>query len=175
MPQQIETIIQIAMALIGAYVAALWFCLVIWTFRDIQKRTRDVLVQILATLLVLLFNVPGLVLYLILRPPETLSDIYARSLAEESLARDIAGRTICPGCQARVEADFRICPMFRAALREPCNSCGKLVQVGWAACPYCAHSLAAPIRPVSQQPTKIYTATPTPITNEAVSSGAGRV
>ena len=165
MPQQVETIIQIAMALIGAYVAALWFCLVIWTFRDIQKRTRDVLVQILATLLVLLFNVPGLILYLILRPPETLSDVYARSLAEESLSRDIAGRSTCPGCQARIESDFRICPMCRAALREPCGSCGKLVQVGWAACPFCLHGLGTPVRPVAH-PTQIYTtATPTPATS----------
>ena len=83
--QTLETIIQIAMALIGAYAAALWFCLVVWTFRDIQKRTRDVLVQILATVLVLLFNVPGLMLYLILRPPETLSEMYERQ-AESRLA-----------------------------------------------------------------------------------------
>jgi RNA polymerase subunit RPABC4/transcription elongation factor Spt4 len=165
-PQQLETIIQIAMALIGAYVAALWFCLVIWTFRDIQKRTRDVLVQILASLLVLLFNVPGLILYLILRPPETLSDVYARGLAEESLSRDIAGRTLCPGCQGRIEPDWRICPMCRATLKEPCGSCGKLVQVGWAACPYCTHSLGTPIRPVAHPPTQIYTATPA--TSEAV-------
>ena len=32
----VETIIQISMALIGAYAAALWFCLVVWTFRDAQ-------------------------------------------------------------------------------------------------------------------------------------------
>jgi len=167
-PQQVETIIQIAMALIGAYVAALWFCLVIWTFRDIQKRTRDVLVQILATLLVLLFNVPGLMLYLILRPPETLSDGYQRTLAEEALARDIAGRMTCPNCQTRVGDDFRICPMCRANLREPCGSCGRLVQVGWSACPFCTHAIVAPVRPaaVSATPTAIYTA-PAPAASEA--------
>lgn len=165
MPQQIETIIQIAMALIGAYVAALWFCLVIWTFRDIQKRTRDVLVQILATLLVLLFNVPGLMLYLILRPPETLSDAYQRTLAEEALARDIAGRMTCPTCQTRVGEDFRICPMCRTSLREPCGSCGRLVQVGWAACPFCTHTIAVPAaRAATVQPTAIYSA---PATSEA--------
>jgi RNA polymerase subunit RPABC4/transcription elongation factor Spt4 len=142
--QTIETIIQIAMALIGAYLAALWFCLVVWTFRDIQKRTRDVLVQILATLLVLLFNVPGLMLYLILRPPETLSEAYARNLGEETLLRELSQRDVCPHCQNKVEPDFRVCPICRTPLKESCPSCGKLTQLAWQACPFCAHSLTAP-------------------------------
>jgi RNA polymerase subunit RPABC4/transcription elongation factor Spt4 len=142
--QTIETIIQIAMALIGAYLAALWFCLVVWTFRDIQKRTRDVLVQILATLLVLLFNVPGLMLYLILRPPETLSEAYARNLGEETLLRELSQRDVCPHCQNKVEPDFRVCPICRTPLKEACPTCGKLTQLSWQACPFCAHSLTAP-------------------------------
>ena len=137
MPRGLETIIQIVMALLGAYVAAFWFCLVVWTFRDIQKRTRDVLVQILATLLVLLFNLPGLVLYLILRPPESMAQLYARQLEEEALVRDIQGRGVCPRCQDRIEPDFRICPHCHATLKEPCESCGRLLQLGWEVCPYC--------------------------------------
>lgn len=140
MPQSVESILQIIMALMGAYAAALWFCLVVWTFRDIQKRTRDALVQVLATLLVLLFNVPGLILYTILRPPETLEELYARQLQEEALLRDMEGRDVCPRCQARVEQDFRFCPACRAALREPCVDCGRLLQLGWSACPYCGAS-----------------------------------
>jgi RNA polymerase subunit RPABC4/transcription elongation factor Spt4 len=142
--QTLETIIQIAMALIGAYAAALWFCLVVWTFRDIQKRTRDVLVQILATVLVLLFNVPGLMLYLILRPPETLSETYARNLGEETLLRELSQRDVCPHCQNKVEPDFRVCPICRTPLKEQCPSCHKLTQLNWQACPFCAYSLTAP-------------------------------
>ena len=140
----VETILQISMALIGAYAAALWFCLVVWTFRDIQKRTRDVLVQILATILVLLFNVPGLMLYLILRPPETLSEMYARNLGEETLLRELSQRDVCPHCQNKVESDFRVCPICRTPLKESCPSCHKLTQLNWQACPFCAHSLTAP-------------------------------
>ena len=52
----------------GAFLAALWISLVIWTYRDIRARARDPLVQTLATLLVAVLNLPGVLVYLILRP-----------------------------------------------------------------------------------------------------------
>ena len=40
----------------------------IWTYRDIRSRARDPLVQILSALLVAVLNLPGVLVYLILRP-----------------------------------------------------------------------------------------------------------
>jgi RNA polymerase subunit RPABC4/transcription elongation factor Spt4 len=160
-PQQIDAIIQIAMALVGAYVAALWFCLIVWTFRDIQKRSGDVFVQILATLLVLLFNVPGLILYLILRPPESLNDAHARGLAEAALTQEIAAQAACPRCRASIDADFRICPVCQTALRQPCPGCARLVRLDWVACPYCTRPVDRPEAGVAST-TAIYTATAAP-------------
>jgi RNA polymerase subunit RPABC4/transcription elongation factor Spt4 len=138
-PQELETILQIGLALIGAYLTALWFCLVVWTFRDIHKRTRDVIVQILATLLVLVFNLPGLVLYLILRPPETLDEQYERALEEEALLEEIRERQACPTCKAHVEPTFVLCPMCATQVKRRCPSCSELLQLGWKLCPYCGY------------------------------------
>jgi RNA polymerase subunit RPABC4/transcription elongation factor Spt4 len=149
------TIIQVVLALVGAYAAAFWFCLVVWTFRDIQKRSRDVLVQVLATMLVLLFNVPGLILYTILRPPETLAEAYARSLEEESLIQDIEDRQACPGCRRRVQSDFVVCPTCRAQLKRPCPSCGRLMQLGWRICAYCGVD-ASPEVPERTSPARLH-------------------
>lgn len=143
MPKGLETIIQIVLAVLGAYVAAFWFALVVWTFRDIQKRSRDVLVQVLATLLVLLFNVPGLVLYTILRPPETLAEAYARSLEEESLLQDIEDRQSCPNCKRRIQPDYLLCPSCRTQLKQVCLNCSRLLHLAWHVCPYCGKETAA--------------------------------
>jgi len=42
-------------ALFAAFLTAVWVSVIIWTFRDIRARSRDVFAQILATLMVLLF------------------------------------------------------------------------------------------------------------------------
>lgn len=127
----------IVVTLLGAYLAALWFCLVIWTFRDIQKRTNDILVQILATVLVLLFNLPGLLLYTILRPPETLAEVYARSLEEEALMRDMPEQATCPNCKQPIQDDFVACPGCHASLKTICPNCRRLLQPQWTMCPFC--------------------------------------
>ena len=39
-------------AFFGAFLSALWLSLVIWTFRDMRARSRDIFAQILAALVV---------------------------------------------------------------------------------------------------------------------------
>ena len=59
-------------AFAGAFLIALWVSLVVWTYRDIRSRARDPLVQTLSALLAAVLNLPGVLVYLILRPPRTL-------------------------------------------------------------------------------------------------------
>ncbi|MGI8964179.1 MAG: hypothetical protein ACR2GI_06720 [Thermomicrobiales bacterium] len=90
--------IQIMLALGGAYLIATWFVLAIWTFRDIESRSRSVISQVFSTLLVVLFWVPGWLLYRLLRPKETLDEAYQRSLEEEYLLQDLQELPLCPNC-----------------------------------------------------------------------------
>ncbi|MGQ9516173.1 MAG: double zinc ribbon domain-containing protein [Anaerolineae bacterium] len=133
----IVVVLEIILALLGGFLAALWISLVIWTFRDIRSRTRDIFAQLLATLLVLVFNIPGLLLYLILRPPERLSEAYERALEEEALLQDIEERAVCPACKRQVEKDFILCPACHTPLKKRCPECGRVLQLRWSICPYC--------------------------------------
>lgn len=126
-----------------AYLIALWFALVAWTFRDIEARSRSVFTQVFSTLLVVLFFVPGLLLYLILRPKETLDQVFQRALEEEYLLQDLDELPLCPGCQRSVDADFVICPHCQTSLRQACAACSRLIDRRWAVCPYCTTPVSA--------------------------------
>jgi RNA polymerase subunit RPABC4/transcription elongation factor Spt4 len=137
MEEIIARLVQVLLALSGAYLVALWFVLVVWTYRDIETRSRSVLTQIFSTLLVVLFYVPGVLLYMILRPKDTLDGTFQRSLEEEYLLQDLEELPLCQSCQHYVEDDFVLCPHCHTTLREPCVSCGRLVHLRWSLCPYC--------------------------------------
>ena len=134
--------LQILIALLGAFFLAFWISLIVWTFRDVRSRSRDIFAQLLATLMVIIFNVPGLVLYFMLRPQETLAERYERALEEEALLQDIEERYNCPGCKQKIRPDYQFCPSCHAQLKQPCPSCGKLLQLHWALCPYCGSTPA---------------------------------
>jgi hypothetical protein len=150
--EQILTTIQpflvMFVALTAAFLTAAWISVVIWAFRDIRSRSRDVFAQILATLMVLLFfplfPLPGLILYLFLRPRETLAEVYERSLEEETLLQGIQERVACPSCNRRIEEDYIVCPSCQTRLKKPCQACGRLLHLRW--------TIPVPLRWVAAQP-----------------------
>lgn len=124
-------------AFAGGFIVALWVALIIWTYRDIRARHRDKLVHILAAVLVALLNLPGVLVYLILRPSRTLEEEYQQTLEEESLLQSIEDQTVCPGCERHIREDWLVCPTCQTKLRKPCHSCGRLMELPWDICPYC--------------------------------------
>ena len=129
---------QIVVALIGAYLAVLWFVSIVWAFRDIESRSRSVVTQIFSTLLVVLFPFLGVPLYLVLRPKETLDAAFQKSLEEEYLLQDLEELPLCPSCQHYVAEDFVLCPHCHTQLRDNCANCDRLVDLRWTLCPYCS-------------------------------------
>ena len=123
--------------LFALYVAAFWLTLVFWTARDIRQRTSDQVAQVAAVLLVVCAFLPGLWLYLVLRPRYTRSQQYARALEEEALRMELEKDIACPKCSRAVQDDFLVCPACRATLKQPCTACSRPLANAWLACPYC--------------------------------------
>jgi RNA polymerase subunit RPABC4/transcription elongation factor Spt4 len=125
----------------GIWALLLWLSIVVWVYRDIRDRTRDSSLQLLSVFVVLMFfpafNVPGLALYLMLRPRDTLEEAYARSLEEEALLRELGDEGSCPSCRRLTEKSFKFCPSCQTQLKDACASCDQLLSFSWVACPYC--------------------------------------
>jgi RNA polymerase subunit RPABC4/transcription elongation factor Spt4 len=132
-----QDLLVVAGIIVGAYLAVMWIAALVWTYRDAQSRTRDVFTQNIGLLLVLIFNLPGLLLYLVLRPRDTLIDMYDHQLEAEALLHEIQEQAVCPSCRRKVEPDFVACPYCRSALRSPCDACGRAIASTWVLCPYC--------------------------------------
>ena len=138
--ETVSNAVVVIAAFLGAFLAALWLSLVIWTFRDIRARSRDIFAQILATLVVAILNLPGLLIYVMVRPRETLAEAYDRSLEEEALLQSIEERESCPGCGQRTDPHWVICPYCHTKLKKSCQQCGQALHLRWTVCPYCGVS-----------------------------------
>jgi hypothetical protein len=136
-PQTLSNLIMGGAAWGAAFLVALWLSIIIWTYRDIRSRARDPLLRILAVIIVALLFLPGIVVYLILRPPLTLEDEYQHSLEEEALLQSIEEVPLCPGCGRRTKDTWMVCPTCQTKLKKPCHECQKAIELAWNLCPYC--------------------------------------
>ena len=134
-------IVQLASQLIVIYVVLLWLGTAYWAFRDMQSRTENPILPYFAAALIIFFTpllfLFAVVLYFILRPRETLAEVYERSLAEESLLAEVEKNELCPVCRDRVDSDWLVCPNCRTRLHRVCPSCNRLAEPTWPLCAFC--------------------------------------
>jgi RNA polymerase subunit RPABC4/transcription elongation factor Spt4 len=136
-PSRLSSLAAVLSAWGGAFIAALWLSLIFWTYRDITARGKDQLIRVLAMLLVAVLFLPGVLIYLILRPRYTLEEEYQHALEEEALLQSIEQSTQCPGCGLHTESDWLVCPNCHTKLKKSCHQCGKLMELHWNLCAYC--------------------------------------
>ena len=126
------------------FLVVFWLSLMIWVIRDIRRRTRNTFARFISFLMVTLFFLPGLLIYLILRPVHTLEEEYSQSLQEESLLQSIENVSLCPGCSRRVQDDWIACPGCHNPLKKSCQKCGKALELPWKICPFCGSLATEP-------------------------------
>ena len=137
-----EQLAVLAAVIGGVWALLLWISIVVWVYRDIRDRSRDSSLQVLSVFVVLMFfpgfNIPGVGLYLMLRPRDTLEEAYARSLEEEALLRELGDEGACPSCRRLTDKEYRFCPSCQTQLKDQCTKCERLLSFSWVACPYCS-------------------------------------
>jgi hypothetical protein len=151
-----EDLLVVGGLIAGTWLLLLWLSIIVWVYRDIRERTRDLGLQVLAVFVVMMFfpgfNIPGLALYLMMRPRESLEEAYSRSLEEEALLREIGDEGLCPSCRRFVERTWRVCPFCQTQLKDICSECEQLLSFNWVVCPHCTAERKAALRTLTPMP-----------------------
>ncbi|KAF0209051.1 MAG: zinc ribbon domain-containing protein [Actinomycetota bacterium] len=127
--------IQLTQRLCVLFFIVFTIALVFWTWRDAQRRGA---MPWFWALVVLIFNVPGWVIYMVVRPPESRDDARERDLEIRSREVELAqNNPVCPACFKPVDKEFLICPSCMKKLKKECTNCNKPLRLDWAVCPYC--------------------------------------
>ncbi len=106
---------------------AIWIVIIIWVYRDAERRGMN---GVLWALLVLIGNLIGLLIYLIVR-----SDAFQAPPGPETSTQ------ACPHCQKSVANSFAYCPHCGSQMQPTCPECKKQVEPNWKACPHCGTKL----------------------------------
>jgi hypothetical protein len=118
---------------------------VIWVANDIHRRTTDLALRWLSIGVAAFLFVPGIILYLALRPGETLDDRAERRWEMDFLAQQAYSAPACTACGRRLREDFVRCPYCAATLGESCTACSRFNAFSWVVCPYCGESRSAEV------------------------------
>lgn len=148
--------------LIAAFIILMWLALGVWVFRDAQRRNAAPGYPRLMTGIGVIIPFFGPLLYLAVRPGETLSEQRDRQLETLSLERE--ARLQCPDCGFPTEPRYLACPACMRKLKHPCTHCGEPIDPRWSVCPYCekapAGTFGRPAEPSAQLATELPTITP---------------
>jgi len=117
------------------FLIIIWLSFVYWTYRDAKLRNSA---PFFWAFVVLALNFLGLILYLILRPPEFIDDIIERDMEIKRMEMLLNSKqTKCPACGNGAKEDYLVCPYCRKKLKNSCTKCGKPLNLNWKVCPYC--------------------------------------
>jgi len=114
-----------------------WLVLIGWVWIDSGERTSNIKVRIMFLCLVLFLNIPGLIIYLIIRPSETIEQIYWADLERRYLKYETSELGDCSKCGNQLLPGYVFCANCGNEIKRECPNCGVLVSKGSKYCAYC--------------------------------------
>ena len=123
--------------MLALFAIALWVALAFWTAKDARRRIDDPVIVAVCVAVAVLFGPLGVMIYLILRPPEYLDDVRERELEIRAMERRLGADMVCPYCRNPAESSFLSCPHCGTKLKNACRRCKSPLDPEWRLCPYC--------------------------------------
>lgn len=118
------------------YLGALWIALIVWVTRDVINRSNSLVFQVIMISINIFIPIFGLIIYLIIRPTETLLQKYCQDLEYRAFI-DSLDRCVCDFCQASIDKEYIYCPECSEQVKRKCTKCHKPYMIEAGICPYC--------------------------------------
>jgi RNA polymerase subunit RPABC4/transcription elongation factor Spt4 len=126
--------------LFGLLFLAFWIVLIVWVYRDAEKRGMNAIVW---ALVVFFLHFLGLIIYMLIRSEHPVRSREPGSAGAPFAppAAPIMAPPTCPKCGKTTDKLHTFCPACGERIKPACPACGRDVQPGWKACPNCGGSL----------------------------------
>jgi len=118
-----------------------WVAIVWWVWFDASARTTKVWAKIASILLVIFFNIFGLIIYLVVRPDQTIEGTYWEDLERRYMKYETAELGDCPQCGSQLFPGFIFCSNCGYQLKKKCSKCEMLVDKNYKHCPFCGNQM----------------------------------
>lgn len=131
----------------------LWGFLLLWVWSDSGERTTNLFFRILMVLFVSPLNIPGLIIYFLVRPTHTIEQVYWADLERKYLVYETSELDDCGKCGHGLMPGFNNCPRCGDEVKIKCEQCEVMVDRDYKYCPFCGlqHRKRAAVEAVIDQ------------------------
>ena len=122
-----------------------WIVVTSWIWVDSDERTTNKWMRLFYVLIGLI-PVLGWIIYLIVRPSETIDEIYWGDLERRYLKYEAKDLGDCPRCGTQLYPGFIFCPNCKKRLKRKCSSCGVFVDMEYKYCTNCGNRMQKKVK-----------------------------
>jgi len=140
----VNSVTEVDYNFVGTIIAVIsiifWIVVTSWIWVDSSERTTSKGMR-LFYLLIGLIPVFGWIIYLIIRPSETIDEIYWGDLERRYLKYEAKDLGDCPNCGTQLYPGFVFCPSCKKRVKNKCTSCNMYVDLEYKYCPHCGNQI----------------------------------
>lgn len=128
---------QIVWKLLAFVFVIFWIVVLDWVWLDAGERTSKKSSRIIYLLIVFFLNVFGWIIYLIIRPSQTIEQIYWADLERRYLKYETSELGDCSKCGTQLYPGYTFCPTCGLDIKVKCKACSVYLEKNSEYCPYC--------------------------------------